>query len=186
MKNSTKPICGAKAKQTGKPCEKPPLKGKTRCRLHGGATPTGTRGNRAHGIYAAALSPEEQALWEEVQLGSVDDEIRLCKIRVRRAEIAQNAVQANPTSTDNTAGMELSEIRSMEESVQTVIKRQDFTAVIDRLMGRIGMLEKTRAELIAAAQAAGEGVDDVAQRVSFALKAMVEVETKQPSDDDEE
>jgi hypothetical protein len=157
MKNSTKPICGAKAKQTGKPCQRPPLKGKTRCKLHGGATPKGTKGNRVHGIYAAALSPEEQDLWAEIQIGNVDDEIRLCKIRVRRAEIAQNAVQIDPTSITNTAGFELSEIRQNETDTQTVTKRPDYSAIIDRLLGRIGQLEKTRAELIAAA---GEKAED--------------------------
>jgi hypothetical protein len=29
-------FCGALARTTGEPCRKPPLRGKTRCRLHGG------------------------------------------------------------------------------------------------------------------------------------------------------
>lgn len=33
-------ICGAK-KRDGTPCQKPPMNGATRCRLHGGATPKG-------------------------------------------------------------------------------------------------------------------------------------------------
>lgn len=33
-------ICGAK-KRDGTPCQKPPMSGATRCRLHGGATPKG-------------------------------------------------------------------------------------------------------------------------------------------------
>lgn len=33
--------CGAKCRGTGLPCERPVLKGRTRCRLHGGATPRG-------------------------------------------------------------------------------------------------------------------------------------------------
>ncbi|MDE4913859.1 HGGxSTG domain-containing protein [Methylobacterium sp. 092160098-2] len=35
------PICGAKAKSTGEPCRRIPAKGRTRCKLHGGATPRG-------------------------------------------------------------------------------------------------------------------------------------------------
>lgn len=35
------PICGAKAKSTGEPCRQIPAKGRTRCKLHGGATPRG-------------------------------------------------------------------------------------------------------------------------------------------------
>jgi hypothetical protein len=35
------PICGAIAKSTGEPCRQMPAKGRTRCKLHGGATPRG-------------------------------------------------------------------------------------------------------------------------------------------------
>lgn len=35
------PICGAMAKSTGEPCRQIPAKGRTRCKLHGGATPRG-------------------------------------------------------------------------------------------------------------------------------------------------
>jgi hypothetical protein len=35
------PLCGAKAKSTGEPCRQIPAKGRTRCKLHGGATPRG-------------------------------------------------------------------------------------------------------------------------------------------------
>lgn len=36
----TKPVCGAKGKTTGKPCQQPPMEN-GRCRLHGGLTPKG-------------------------------------------------------------------------------------------------------------------------------------------------
>ncbi|GJE43782.1 HGGxSTG domain-containing protein [Methylobacterium soli] len=36
------PKCGAKRKSTGTPCQSLPAKGRTRCRLHGGATPCGS------------------------------------------------------------------------------------------------------------------------------------------------
>jgi hypothetical protein len=35
------PLCGAMAKSTGEPCRQIPAKGRTRCKLHGGATPRG-------------------------------------------------------------------------------------------------------------------------------------------------
>lgn len=34
----SRPRCGAHARSTGEPCRRFPLKGKTRCRLHGGAS----------------------------------------------------------------------------------------------------------------------------------------------------
>lgn len=36
----TNPVCGAKGKTTGKPCQQPPMEN-GRCRLHGGLTPKG-------------------------------------------------------------------------------------------------------------------------------------------------
>ena len=38
---NTAPRCGAKRKRDGEFCEKPVVKGRTKCRLHGGATPRG-------------------------------------------------------------------------------------------------------------------------------------------------
>jgi hypothetical protein len=50
------PICGAKAKSTGRPCQRPPVPGRTRCRLHGGATPRGpAHANFKTGRFSADL-----------------------------------------------------------------------------------------------------------------------------------
>jgi len=52
-KRTRRKKCGAKNKRNGKPCDRWALKGKNRCRQHGGATPTGAalpqfkHGNRA-------------------------------------------------------------------------------------------------------------------------------------------
>ena len=53
------PICGATNRQ-GQPCQRLPAKGKTRCKLHGGATPKGRQtGPLTHGLYSKAMSPAE-------------------------------------------------------------------------------------------------------------------------------
>ena len=48
------PRCGAKTRK-GTPCQAPALSGKTRCRMHGGATGSGApKGNQnalKHGLY---------------------------------------------------------------------------------------------------------------------------------------
>lgn len=46
-------VCGAKTK-SGKPCQKRPMKGRTRCRLHGGLSPMGGPGHPTykHGRYS--------------------------------------------------------------------------------------------------------------------------------------
>lgn len=45
--------CGAKTR-SGKPCEAPAVKGKLRCRMHGGNSPGAPKGNQnalKHGLY---------------------------------------------------------------------------------------------------------------------------------------
>ena len=47
--------CGAKTR-SGKPCEAPAVKGKLRCRMHGGNSPGAPKGNQnalKHGLYKA-------------------------------------------------------------------------------------------------------------------------------------
>ena len=56
-------ICGAK-KRNGEACQKPPIKGKTKCRLHGGSTknagaPTGNKNSAKHNIYSQFMTEEE-------------------------------------------------------------------------------------------------------------------------------
>ncbi len=46
--------CGAKTR-SGKPCEAPAVKGKLRCRMHGGNSPGAPKGNKnafKHGLYS--------------------------------------------------------------------------------------------------------------------------------------
>src|SRR3954447_12145015 len=78
-----RPTCGAMNRQ-GQPCKVPPMTGKTRCRLHGGKTPTGTKGNRKHGLYSQHLTQVEQAQWDSVQVGAVDDELKMLRIYLAR------------------------------------------------------------------------------------------------------
>ena len=56
--SSPRPLCGAHSRRSGKPCKGSPMRGKKRCRMHGGAAgsgaPKGERnGNYRHGHYTA-------------------------------------------------------------------------------------------------------------------------------------
>jgi hypothetical protein len=168
MKNSTKPICGAKAKQTGKPCEKPPLKGKDRCKLHGGATPKGqnagkANGNRTHGLYGKHLSDDERAVWDDIPVGDVVNEIKLCRIWLMRAMSIDAGIAKAPNDPKNTDGFELTEVRRSTGGGKTqtdaISKRPDIAGRVNWVLGRLAQLEKTRAELLAAASEKG-GDDD--------------------------
>ena len=79
-------LCGAK-KRSGEPCQKHALKGAKRCRLHGGASkgaPKGSANALKHGFYSDALQPEELEMYQRAQVGSLDDEIRLAKVKLFR------------------------------------------------------------------------------------------------------
>jgi hypothetical protein len=131
------------------------MKGKTRCRLHGGASsgggaPKGSQNALKHGIYGSILTDEEKGQWDGLTLGSVDDELRLCKLRLARALKAEQEIGDKP---------ELDEVivrtrqRKNGEDGQATsgekhYARRDHSAVIDRLMSRIESLEKTRLALL--------------------------------------
>lgn len=160
------PVCGA-AKRNGKPCQKLPIIGRTRCRLHGGATPKGIQNALKHGIYTKTLSDEERGMYDTIEVGSLDNEIRFAKLMLARAIETNAAIRTDPNSPKNLAGFELTEITrqtgidgSGKGKANFTSKRADTTSIIITLMGRIASLEKTRAELIAAAK--GEGGEDTA------------------------
>jgi len=74
------------------------MAGKKRCRLHGGLS-TGNQsaaGNTSavkHGFYSSALfDDEERALYSAAEIGSVDDEIRLAKVKLFRYVKASGSV----------------------------------------------------------------------------------------------
>ncbi len=79
--------CGAKTRAGGE-CKAPAM-ANGRCRVHGGAstgpnTPNTALNAVTHGFYSDALLPEERLLWERAPIGSVDDEIRLAKVKLHR------------------------------------------------------------------------------------------------------
>lgn len=84
-------LCGAKTR-AGSPCQKFGMVN-GRCKLHGGKTPKGVnKGNKhavRHGLYAKGLKSEELEIWHDISVGSLDDEIRLAKILLRRGFAAK-------------------------------------------------------------------------------------------------
>jgi len=57
------PTCGAKTRM-GRPCKNPPVTGKRRCRMHGGApgsgAPLGNSNALKHGFYTARAQAERR------------------------------------------------------------------------------------------------------------------------------
>lgn len=150
--------CGAKTRSGGE-CKKPPLKGKTRCKLHGGASigaPIGSSNAKTHGIYQKRLTKEEQEDYNELELGAVDHELRLTRIMLGRAldaEIKANDLPELEEITKNSGGGDGIPYETKKS------KRRDYSGLIDRLTSRIESLEKTRLSLSAASSTGGQNVD---------------------------
>lgn len=147
--------CGAKTRSGGKCQGKAMPNG--RCRMHGGPS-TGPKDNRGntnavkHGIYLSRLTEAEQADYQALELGSVDHELRLARIRLARALDAEKAARAEPEVEEvieNEGGGMTIAVRSTKKKVK------DYTSIIDRFMQRIESLERTRKTLDA-----GDGEND--------------------------
>jgi hypothetical protein len=151
MNSAPKITCGAKNRQ-GEPCKLRPMVGKQRCRLHGGKTPKGKHtGPLKHGLYSVALNDEERELWDDMKLGNVDDEIRLCRIQLRRAMNLEVEVSKSPNDVKNLAGAELVEIRrstgaDKASTTDAISKRPDIHSRMNWLIGRIAQLNRVQFE----------------------------------------
>jgi hypothetical protein len=167
------------------------MKGKKRCLSHGGKTPKGRQtGPMTHGLYSKSMSHAEKEVWDDISLDSLDDEIRMCRIWLARAGALDYEISNDPNSTKNLTGFELTEITQTTKGgakgdSAITSKRPDLWSRKDRLLGRLAHLVKTRAELIAAAQAAGEGAGDVARDLVDTLRAMKRTEFEQPKPEPE-
>lgn len=158
------PICGARAKRTGgQPCRAPAM-ANGRCRVHGGTNPgppLGSKNGMTHGIYSTTYTEEEKALYSSMPLGIVDDELRMCRIRLVRALAAEKMSDNKPELYE----MSVQTGRAGRDTPQgeKKFRRTDFAHIIDRLTGRIESLERTRAELIS--NGAGGVGDEVIGRI---------------------
>lgn len=155
------PVCGAK-KRDGSPCQKLPIIGKKRCRLHGGRTPTGvnagaTNNQYRHGLYGEHLTDAEREAWDDLPVGYVDNEIKLLRVWLMRAMKTEASIARAPNDAKNLDGFELLEIRHTKgdrgATTDAVSKRPDISGRVNWILGRLAMLEKTRADLMAAAAA---------------------------------
>lgn len=136
-----------------------------RCRLHGGKStgPKNNHGNqnaKKHGIYSKFITDDEWQAVEKSELDTLDDELRLCKVRLLRALQAEN-------KQGNLGDEALELIRKtveppiiggvpimpdddddMAEIVKKSFEKRDYNSIIDRLIGRIQSLTVTRQDIV--------------------------------------
>lgn len=145
-------LCGAKTR-SGEPCKRHAIPGSKRCKLHGGKS-TGAPGNKnaakPGSIYSKFLTDEENDTLASIELGRVDDELRLMRIRLMRALARENEFANTLELESEKAEPVEAEGRVLEgvEKITRTSKVRDYNSVIDRLTARIESLERTRAELL--------------------------------------
>ncbi|MGE8367012.1 HGGxSTG domain-containing protein [Cupriavidus sp.] len=150
--------CGAKTR-SGKPCQAQAMPN-GRCRMHGGKaqqTHAGNQNARTHGIYSRVLSDEESELWDQVELGKVDDELRLCRLRLMRAIRAETEALNQPELEERSEkpGQPVEGKAVPDVVTEKKYKRRDYAGLIDRLMARVESLERTRLDLIKGGASSG-------------------------------
>ena len=146
-------ICGAKTR-AGKPCQNAAM-ANGRCRMHGGKS-TGAPKNsvKAGALYSDYYTDEEKLLAEELELESIDAELRLCKIRLNRA-LKLEAEQTEALELERivetpalVGGVPITDDPDVPPVQQKTFVRKDYEPIIQRLLGRIESLTLTRQKLI--------------------------------------
>lgn len=115
-----------------------------RCRMHGGkSTIKKNQFASKHNIYSKFMSDDEALIADQLDLDSLDSELRLTKIQLMRALEAQN--KADEKDIDDYENLveyvenELQPASTAAKSAKTY-KKRDFHAEIDRLKARIESL----------------------------------------------
>lgn len=169
-------VCGAKRKN-GRWCQKTPSEKNIeryaplphRCKHHGGES-TGAPGNmntRTHGLYAEALSPEEAESFADVNVTSLDAEIRLTKIRLARAmklERLQDIILESNNDDEIENALRLYEIEVKDGTKweeRTVRKMVPYKSIIKDIVVQLTRLTQQQIQLMA--MGADETGDTVAE-----------------------
>jgi hypothetical protein len=152
--------CGAKTR-SGEPCKRHAVPGSSKCKLHGGGASKANKGNqhaRKHGIYSDTLTADEQGLWDDIGIGTLDDDIKIAKLQLRRALLAQAKAEAGDGLVLDMESIHSQATDPVEEGDEPVEpgkpsmtvqrRRQGYEDIINRLLGRIGDLESKRADII--------------------------------------
>ncbi|CAK7070048.1 MAG: hypothetical protein KER_03075 [Kerstersia gyiorum] len=143
-------LCGAKTR-SGLPCKNRAMVN-GRCRMHGGKATETHKGNqnaRTHGIFSSLLSEEERGVWDQVQVDSVDDEIRMQTIRLIRAmkrEIGEEELVLMDRSESPAVLFGVPDYENLVKS--ETFRLRDWGPVVDRIQARIESLKRTRLEIL--------------------------------------
>lgn len=135
------------------------MKGGGKCRYHGGnstgprtaAGKAKTRHNSTKdGIYSSTLNEQDRQWLDELTEGdSLDQEIRLARLQIRRALAAWEKWEGeNPEPILPTVdGIQRTDAKG-RTTAEVHRRRPDLYAIIDRALGRVGRLVQQQATVI--------------------------------------
>lgn len=158
-------FCGAKTR-SGNTCKNSAM-ANGRCRMHGGKS-TGAKNNfgnqnaKKHGIYSQFITDDEWQAVEQSELDNLNDELRLCKVRLLRAlkkeqelgnldtdELELIAKTIEPPIIGGVPVTADDGDDDVMEIVKKTFRKREYDGIIDRLIGRIQSLTQARLELLA-------------------------------------
>ena len=150
-------VCGAKTRNSNT-CKNAAM-ANGRCRMHGGKStgaPKFNSNGRKHGIYSKFLSEEESQIANDFDLSQIDDELRLCKVRLMRAlkhEHEQGGGEealeliSKITTPPIIGGVPVAD-DEIGDIVERTFSKKDYSPLIERLIARIQSLTSTRYQLM--------------------------------------
>lgn len=196
-------MCGARLKQPSanghRYCRRYPAPGQTggfphRCGRHGGAAGA-RRGNLnalRHGIYVCSVLPGEEEIYNAIPVGDLDSEIRITKLRLRRAFIAERQQHERLVSEDRAERVKVMEIESEDvqyeppktpddkpKVVESKVTRRvrDYGRQIHDLITQLVKLENQRSLMLGGKEL------DAAERARLAREEMARMDAELDSSD---
>ena len=148
-------LCGAKTR-SGEPCRSKAMPN-GRCRMHGGTNKGAPKGSQAKAgaLYSNYYTDDEKLLAEELELESIDAELRLCKIRLNRALKLEAEQEADALELERVVetpavvgGVPSTDDPDVPPVRQKTFVCKDYEPIIQRLLGRIESLTLTRQKLV--------------------------------------
>lgn len=176
--------CGAKTRRSGEPCKDVAM-ANGKCKRHGGKASGPIEPNVAaniksatvHGVYSRYLSEEDQAIYAEFTLGSVDHELRLMRLRLARTVKArrewEDSLKADSEDESHQVLVEVIDGDAPGKEGGTIeITRKtkrlpDFDKIEQACLARIESLEKTRKELAKSPEDDDPDADASKDRITF-------------------
>lgn len=152
-----------------------------RCRMHGGKS-TGAP-KKPGALYSKYYTVEEKELAEQLNLASVDAELKLCKIRLNRAlkEEAEQAgalqLERKVSQTPTMGGLPIDDEEISDVETKTYVKR-DYEGIINQLTGRIQSLTDLRMRITGSSDGDTEDSNEIIVKVVDARK---DADTKSPT-----